>query len=62
MHPVLVPKQKRTFRPPRQNFLCDDDKNERDALLISLYQKDLALGDETKLLAQRLDARKTAEP
>ena len=48
--PVLVPKAKRTFRPPRQNFLTDDEKKERDALLISLYQKDLALGDETQLL------------
>ena len=48
--PVLVPKHKRTFRPPRQNFLSDDEKKERDALLISLYQKDLALGDETQLL------------
>ncbi len=48
--PVLVPKHKRTFRPPRQNFLTDDEKKERDALLISLYQKDLALGDETQLL------------
>lgn len=48
--PVLVPKAKRTFRPPRQNFLSEDEKKERDALLISLYQKDLALGDETQLL------------
>ena len=48
--PVLVPKSKRTFRPPRQNFLSDDEKKERDALLIELYQKDLALGEETQLL------------
>lgn len=48
--PVLVPKAKRTFRPPRQNFLTDDEKKERDALLIELYQKDLALGEETQLL------------
>ena len=48
--PVLVPKAKRTFRPPRQNFLTDDEKKERDALLISLYRKDLALGEETQLL------------
>ena len=48
--PVLVPKSKRTFRPPRQNFLTDDEKKERDALLIDLYQKDLALGEETQLL------------
>ncbi len=48
--PVLIPKTKRTFRPPRQNFLTDDEKKERDALLISLYQKDLTLGEETELL------------
>lgn len=48
--PVLVPKAKRTFRPPRQNFLSDDEKKERDALLIELYQKDLALGEETQWL------------
>ncbi len=48
--PVLVPKAKRTFRPPRQNFLTDDEKKERDALLIELYQKDLALGEETQWL------------
>ena len=48
--PVLVPKTKRTFRPPRQNFLTDDEKKERDTLLIELYQKDLALGEETQLL------------
>lgn len=48
--PVLVPKTKRSFRPPIQNFLTDEEKKERDALLISLYQKDLALGEETCLL------------
>lgn len=48
--PVLVPKTKRTFRPPLQNFLTEDEQKERDALLIDLYQKDLALGDDTQLL------------
>ena len=55
--PVLVPKAKRTFRPPRQNFLTDDEKKERDALLIELYQKDLALGEETQLLETPLTNR-----
>lgn len=48
--PVIVPKAKRTFRPPRQNFLSEAEKSERDALLIELYQKDLALGDDVKVL------------
>lgn len=48
--PVLVPKTKRTFRPPLQNFLTEDEQKERDALLIDLYQKDLSLGDDTQLL------------
>lgn len=55
--PVLVPKSKRTFRPPRQNFLNDDEKKERDALLIDLYQKDLTLGDETEILDATLTNR-----
>ena len=48
--PVLVSMTKRTFRPPCQDFLSDEQKQERDSLLIELYQKDLALGDETQLL------------
>ena len=55
--PVLVPRAKRTFRPPRQNFLTDDEKKERDALLIELYQKDLSLGEETLLLDTPLTNR-----
>lgn len=48
--PVLMPKTKRTFRPPRQNFLTEDERKERDALYVELYQKDLSLGDDTYLL------------
>lgn len=59
--PVLVPKAKRTFRPPRQNFLTDNEKKERDALLIALYQKDLELGDETELLETPLTNRAIGE-
>ncbi|MDD6511508.1 MAG: DUF3987 domain-containing protein, partial [Prevotella sp.] len=48
--PVLVPKAERTFRPPVMNHLEGDELAERDALLLQLYQQDLALGDDTKLL------------
>lgn len=48
--PVIVPKSQRTFRPPMQNFLSGDEKKERDALLIELYQRDLSLGDDTLTL------------
>lgn len=43
--PVIVPNRKRTFRPPKEDYLTHDEKIERDALIMSLYQKDLALGD-----------------
>lgn len=55
--PVLVPKTKRTFRPPKQNFLTDDEKRERDALLMQLYDKDLALGDDVAILDTPLTNR-----
>ena len=48
--PVLVPLQKRTFRPPRQNFLKVEEMAERDRMLMSLYQKDVELGDDVKVL------------
>lgn len=48
--PVLVPKAERTFRPPVMNHLEGEELVERDALLLQLYQQDLALGDDTKLL------------
>lgn len=48
--PVLVPKSERTFRPPVMNHLEGEELAERDALLLQLYQQDLALGDDTKLL------------
>ena len=48
--PVLVPTEKRTFRPPRQNFLTAEERLECDRMLIDLYQKDMALGDEVKIL------------
>ena len=48
--PVLVPKSERTFRPPVMNHLEGDELAERDALLLQLYQQDLACGEDTKLL------------
>lgn len=48
--PVLVPKGKRTFRPPLMANLDEELRNERDSLLMKLYEKDLACGEDTKLL------------
>ena len=48
--PVLVPTEKRTFRPPKQNYLNAEEVAERDAMLMRLYQKDVALGDEVEVL------------
>lgn len=48
--PVLMPKGKRTFRPPMMNLLSEEEKAERDALLMQLYTRDLALGDEIEVL------------
>ena len=48
--PVLVPTEKRTFRPPKQNYLNAEEVAERDAMLMSLYQKDIELGDDVKVL------------
>jgi len=59
--PVIVPKTKRTFRPPRQNFLSSDQKLERDALMMELYQKDLSLGDDTLVLETPLTNRAIGE-
>ncbi len=55
--PVIVPKTRRTFRPPQQNFLSEEEKKERDALLIDLFQKDLSLGDNTLTLETPLTNR-----
>lgn len=48
--PVLVPKGERTFRPPVVNCLDSEQAKQRDEMLVSLYEKDLSLGEETKLL------------
>jgi hypothetical protein len=48
--PVLVPTGGRTFRPPKQNCLKAEEVAERDEMLMSLYQKDMGLGDEVEVL------------
>ncbi len=48
--PVLVPTEKRTFRPPRQNFLTAEECRKRDNALLELYNKDVALGDNVEML------------
>ena len=48
--PVLVPTEKRTFRPPRQNFLTAEECRQRDNALLELYNKDVALGDGVEML------------
>jgi len=48
--PMMLPALKRTFRPPRFMPLSADEEAERDALLVSLWQKDLSLGESTMML------------
>ena len=48
--PVLVPTEKRTFRPPKQNFLNAEEMQMRDGLLLNLYKKDTELGDNVLIL------------
>lgn len=48
---VLVPQTQLTFQPPKLNKLSSEETQQRDALIMSLYQKDLELGDETATLS-----------
>ena len=48
--PMMLPNIKRTFRPPVFTPLSQDEEAERNGLLVSLWQKDLSLGDETLML------------
>lgn len=48
--PMIMPRLKRTFRPPVFTPLTPDEEAERDALLVNLWQKDLSLGDQTLTL------------
>ena len=45
--PMMMPKMKRTFRPPVFSPLTSDEQAELDGLLLQLWQKDLSLGDST---------------
>ena len=59
--PVLVPTEKRTFRPPKQNFLTAEERQKCDAALMELYQKDLALGDNVQILELPLTTKAIGE-
>ena len=59
--PVLVPTEKRTFRPPKQNFLTAEERRKCDAALMELYQKDLALGDNVQILELPLTTKAIGE-
>ena len=48
--PMMLPDVKRTFRPPVFTPLSSDEETERDSLLVNLWQKDLALGNDTLTL------------
>ena len=48
--PVVVPKAKRTFRPPICNRLTQEEKDELQGMIVQLYTKDLTLGDSTLTL------------
>ena len=48
--PMMLPNIKRTFRPPVFTPLSSEEEAERDGLLVSLWQKDLALGNKTFML------------
>ena len=58
---VLVPTEKRSFRPPKQNFLTAEERQKCDAALMELYQKDLALGDNVQILELPLTAKAIGE-
>ena len=45
--PVVMPRKKRTFRPPVGNRLSDAEKEELQQMLVKLYTQDLALADNT---------------
>ena len=45
--PVVVPETKMTFRPPKHNLLSAQKRQELDDLMMELYKKDQALGDDT---------------
>ena len=58
---VLVPTQKRSFRPPRQNYLTAEERQKNAECLDALYQKDLDLGDEVCILELPLTTKAIGE-
>ena len=55
--PLIIPRQKRTFLPPRITPLSTDEQAELDGLIMSLWQKNLSLGEGTL----KLEMPKTQE-
>ena len=55
--PLIIPRQKRTFLPPRITPLSTDEQAELDGLIMSLWQKNLSLGEDTL----KLEMPKTQE-
>ena len=58
---VLVPTEKRTFRPPRQNYLTAEERAKNSECLNELYKRDLALGDEVQILDLPLTTKAIGE-
>ena len=58
---VLVPTEKRTFRPPRQNFLTAEERAKNSECLNDLYKRDLELGDEVQILDLPLTTKAIGE-
>ena len=47
---VLVPTERRSFRPPRQNYLTAEERQKNAERLNELYLKDCELGDNVQIL------------
>ena len=47
---VLVPTERRSFRPPRQNYLTAEERQKNTEALNALYMKDCELGDNVQIL------------
>lgn len=48
--PVMVKPKKRSFLPPVSELMSDDDRAKFNELIMQLYQKNLALGDDVEIL------------
>lgn len=47
---VLVPTERRSFRPPKQNYLTAEERQKNTEALNTLYLKDCELGDNVQVL------------